>query len=223
MAEDYRPYIIRRGDHLQALAFERGATVDEVWNHASNDKLRALRASPDVLSPGDVIYLPISKLSGASLRKQSTNQYQATVPLQRLELELRFTGCELAPETPGCTVDPASGARVTKEEVGESASPSQKIVRVTLECPITTKTILLDVVNFERKYQLVVGDVDPSTTVAGVAKRLENLGYLTSGGPIEEADVPRAVKAFQRAAGLPEGELDQATRDALVDASGQPD
>src|SRR5215813_7826422 len=57
---------IEHGDRLHSparrlhssLAGARGLKWDTVWNHPKNAQLKAKRKDPNVLMPGDVVYLP---------------------------------------------------------------------------------------------------------------------------------------------------------------------
>jgi len=51
-------YEVKSGDWLAKIARDHGTTVGAIWNHRDNAAHRAKRGSPDVLYPGDVLYLP---------------------------------------------------------------------------------------------------------------------------------------------------------------------
>ncbi|MFC1792330.1 peptidoglycan-binding protein, partial [Planctomycetota bacterium] len=68
------------------------------------------------------------------------------------------------------------------------------------------------------EFDLELGHMNPVSETSGVKARLHNLGYDC--GPVDETmdeKTVEAIKAFQQDVGLStSGELDQATRDALV-------
>ncbi len=53
-----QPYVIRQGDHLAHLAHKFGFDPQAVWQDGSNDELREARPDPNILCPGDVLYIP---------------------------------------------------------------------------------------------------------------------------------------------------------------------
>lgn len=52
-------YIVRAGDWLAEIAARHGTTVGAIWGHPANAGHRAKRGSPDVLYPGDVLFVPV--------------------------------------------------------------------------------------------------------------------------------------------------------------------
>ena len=56
---DTIPYVVRQGDHLRSIAFSRGLDPDAVWQGDANSTLRKQRPNPDLLAPGDVLFLPV--------------------------------------------------------------------------------------------------------------------------------------------------------------------
>jgi hypothetical protein len=78
-----QPYVIRQGDFLLKLGFELGFDADTVWQDPSNADLRALRPDPNILFPGDVLYVsdpPTQPTAGASLTPGSTNTFVSDTP-----------------------------------------------------------------------------------------------------------------------------------------------
>ncbi|MEZ4446256.1 MAG: LysM peptidoglycan-binding domain-containing protein [Polyangiaceae bacterium] len=51
-------HVVKTGDYLVKIAFEHGTTVAAIWQHPDNAALRAQRGSPDILYPGDVLFIP---------------------------------------------------------------------------------------------------------------------------------------------------------------------
>jgi LysM domain-containing protein len=56
-------YIVKSGDWLAKIAEEHGSTVSAIWNHPENAEHRALRGSPDVLYPDDVLHIPAASVA----------------------------------------------------------------------------------------------------------------------------------------------------------------
>jgi len=51
-------YTIQEGDCVSSIASKAGFLWTTVWNHANNASLKQLRTDPNVLNPGDQIFIP---------------------------------------------------------------------------------------------------------------------------------------------------------------------
>jgi len=218
MAKTYQPHIVRQGEHLDRLAFLRGADPDEVWNDPSNADIKAKRASKDVLYPGDVVHLPEGEQEGLALEQGTTNRYTADVPKRTLRVTVNSQKGPYANEPYEVHGLPSRpGAAPPKGTTGANGE-------VELSVPILLREIGVFLPNPNITYLFRIGDVDPMSEPTGAQKRLENLGYLEPGTPHDPEAVEAALRAFQHKNGLPvTGQLDQATQNKLVEASGQCD
>jgi hypothetical protein len=212
----YAPHVVQQGEHVVKLAFLHGATPEEIWDHPDNADLKAKRASMHVLCPGDVLHLPEGEREGLPLHEGTKNRFSAQVPSHEVSITLTGPKGPLAnepyevrglPQRPG--EPPPTG---TTGQGGE----------VALSIPAHVREVSVRLTNQNITYAVRVGDVDPIGEPSGVTRRLENLGFLVPGGGHGAAEVAGAIRAFQLRAGLEvTGELDDATRSKLLDASGQ--
>src|SRR3954451_21626677 len=52
-------YTIRQGDYISKLAADRGfSDFKNIWDHPKNQQLKKLRTTPNVLAPGDALFIP---------------------------------------------------------------------------------------------------------------------------------------------------------------------
>ncbi len=51
-------HIVRQGDCLASISEEYGFLLSTIWNHPENAKLRSCRKDPNVLFPGDKVFIP---------------------------------------------------------------------------------------------------------------------------------------------------------------------
>ena len=216
----YQPYVVKPGDYLAKLAHIYDFEVMEVWNHPLNAELRAKRGSPDILYPGDVLYIPMEQepRPGVPVKARTTNTYVTRLPTIPLTVAFRHGDAILASEP--CQIHGLApkGAKPPQER-----TDAKGILRLQ----ITPATSYLEVVFPRRglRFPLYVGTMDPIEERSGVAKRLANLAYLSPQAAYGRACPPelldRALRLFQRDHGLePTGEAEKATRRALVQAHG---
>jgi hypothetical protein len=227
-----RPYVVKQGDYLTKLAHDLKFDADEVWAHEKNAALKELRTNPQILAPGDVLYVPKDpKPVLKPISKGTTNPYKATVP--RVKVELRM--CDenrkaLAGAT--CWVH-GLGGEPRKLEAGGSGE-------ITVEVPVHVKRFEVVVETPRVVFEVEVGGMDPIDVNSGLASRLSQLGYLAADDHFvaaarelglgddelsdedQEAWVAEGLVAFQLAKndGQATGQLDAETRSAIEDEHG---
>lgn len=202
-------YEVRPGDCLSSIAYRHGLTWQRIWNHPANAELKRIRGNPNILYPGDRLYVPEKESknhSGASERKHRF--VRKGVP-ETLNLTLRREGKPLAGEPFTLHI----GARTHR-----GTTDAQGRVQVPIVPDAESATLILGQGAATQVYELRLGHVDPVTEVSGIQARLRNLGYDCGAvdGLLSEATI-EALRAFQEAVGLQAtGEIDDATRAALV-------
>jgi hypothetical protein len=210
-----RPYVIRRGDHVTAIAHRVGSRADEIWQHPRNEALRGRRADRDVLAPGDVLFVPEPRRERHPLTPQAANRMVARVPRVNLAITFRDAAGEaLANEPFVVHGGPTPPPRGTTDGAG--------VARFSV--PVHTREVHLVLEQRGASFVVAVGDLDPADERSGARQRLEQLGFpcgAHGAGPCDEATLRRAVVAFQRSRDLPPtGELDARTSEALREAHG---
>ncbi|WP_437738183.1 peptidoglycan-binding protein [Sorangium sp. So ce1335] len=210
-----RPYVVRQGDYLSRLAYRFGFDAEEVWNHPRNQALRERRASPEILAPGDVLYLPEEPSRGAALTPHAANRFRGAPPRIEVEIALAIEDEALA------------GARCVVEGAGapiEATADGDGVVR--FEVPAHVGRVELVVPDRRVRLSVLIGHLDPHDDDSGAMGRLANLGLLLPGHGAETDDERRArlhaaVARFQEQQGIAvTGLLDDETRSALRGANG---
>lgn len=205
-------HIVRRGDHLPKLAFERGVDPETVWNHPKNKALRELRKDWHILCEGDILTIPVpDPPEGLPIRAGTTNRYKGQVP--KIDTPVRFAD-EAGPYAGEAYVIRGMGKPVEGTTDGDG--------HLTISSPMWVRTVQVEFPARGVAVDLLVGDMDPITEISGVQMRLAHLGYLKArkSNALDEATV-EALRAFQRAQYLdPSGQIDDATVAALKDAFG---
>ena len=198
-------HTVEQGEYLSGIARAYGFTSHApIWDHPSNAALRKRRGNPNVVFPGDEIFIPeprpkhVARATGALHRFELHGE---TV-LLRLVIGDRFSKpianapCELRVEDEpfALTTDGAGkleqkirpGAREALLVVKDAASPIDRVA-----IPVR------------------IGHLDPVDTPSGQAARLDNLGYFAALSDDEGADEKErearflsAVEEFQCDQGL---------------------
>jgi len=173
-----------------------------VWDAPGNAALRARRANPDVLFPGDEVVLPDLARADRPCALDALNRFRVAVPGTTLRLVVQ------TPE--GAPVD-GCPYRLLIDGLPPHAGRTDG--GGALECPIrpTDDHATLELGpdrrlaagTEPRMFDLQLGALDPVSELAGVQARLNNLGFEAGqvdgiAGPLTRA----GVRAFQRAAGL---------------------
>jgi hypothetical protein len=205
-----KPYVVKQGDHLTKIALSFGVDPEETWNHTRNAELRA-RREPNLLAPGDILYVPPSRRQGLPFTEGATNRYRATVPRAPLRIGFQAAGKAIADEPFEIR---GLGRPLTGATDGSGV--------LCIEVPVHMREIDVHFTRLDVVFPVLVGDMNPVDELSGIRKRLEQLGYYRGFETIE-ADVRDrlAIESFQRQSGIEStGELDEATKKALAEVYG---
>ncbi len=206
-------YTIKQGDHLSRVARQYGfRDYRIIWDHANNADLKKKRGNPNVLMPGDVLFIP---------EKQQKEEVRPTTDmhvfkLKEAKLKLRFTVldfdnkpiadtvCELEVEGSKYSLKTDAKGKIEKTIDAASENGVLRIASLEMEMPVK------------------IGHLDPADETTGWRQRLINLGYharaLDDG---DDAKLRQAVEEFQCDHGMKvTGELDDATKAKLKDQHG---
>lgn len=206
-----KPYVIRQGDYLNALAFRFGFDPQAVWNDAKNEDLRKKRKNPDVLYPGDLLFIPDTPLPPKEITAQSENPFTTAVPLTKFTVK-----------------GPPDAAYIVEGIVPPLEGTAGGDGAIELEIPVTTQELLLTYPELGFAYPLRIAHLNPVDEPSGVQGRLGNLGFgrtpmahllqdvLALGEP-EEVLAARAITQFKQTHKLGNtAEVDEATREKLL-------
>jgi hypothetical protein len=218
---------VTQGEHLSEIGSKYGfPDYRVIWNHPQNTGLRSERKNPNILFPGDVIFIPDKQIKYDSSPTDQRHVFQ--VNKQRLFLRIRLerefgdavrdTKCELrvGSEVKLLTSD-ASGQ--IQEEIPSDAHDANLIVKDTIEAAAEAQIQKLPL-NVEMKIK--IGHMDPSDKPSGQLARLINLGYYRAAeDPVDSHEFQSAIEEFQCDHGLlVDGKCGPKTRAKLEEVHG---
>jgi hypothetical protein len=197
MATDY---IVQQGDYLSKIAKDYGfSDYRTIWHHPNNAGLKSKRKNPNVLFPGDHLFIPDRELREESRPTDKRHRFKMKGPGLRLRLVLEDmyekpianAQCILAIEN-----DFRKVITDAKGKIDEPLPPGVTSARLIIQDSNQTHLSFVEI-------PLKIGHLDPLEELSGQQGRLKNLGYFP--GNSEDKDDPTfclAVERFQAEHGL---------------------
>lgn len=188
-------YTVVQGDHISSIANDYGfSDYLVIWNHPNNAQLKSDRQNPNVLSPGDKVFIP--DRTPKEVTRGVDKRHNFKVKLKPLKLRLILKDAYEKPivNTPCVLRIGEVSKSLTTDGDGKlelvippSAKDSTLLIQGDQETPY-----------FGMVIPVKIGHLDPETTISGQQGRLANLGYYW--GEIDGEDSPdfrSAVEEFQ--------------------------
>jgi hypothetical protein len=200
------PHVVQQGECITSLADRYGFLWQRIWEHPENSTLRQKRKDPNVLFPGDSVFIPDPEVKQESRSTDQTHKFEKLGAPAKIDLRLLIEDKPRAGESYRLVID-----GVTKNGKVDGSGHVKESVAPT----VSSGTLYVGSGTTQDIYQLQFGALDPVETPTGLKGRLLNLGYGAD-------DIAEAIRAFQSKQGMPlTGEADDATRARLVSEFGQ--
>lgn len=206
-------HIVIQGEHLSQIATKYGfRNYLTIWDDANNADLKQLRQDPNILFPGDSVFIPDKEAKEVARGTALRHVFRVDVPKLELRIAL-LDWCEKPLAGISCALDVAGnisplttdGDGVIRNGIDSGAK--QGAVRV--------ESLALDVA-------IEIGSLDPVKEDSGFQARLINLAY--DAGPLgfdNAMELRSAIEEFQCDHGLKvSGIFDAATKDKLREVYG---
>lgn len=183
-------YTVMQGDCIESIAFAHGHHWETLWNHPGNRELVAGRGNPNILLPGDSVFVPGIVPRSQAITTGQVHPFRVkgvpfSLNIQLLDEEGRprenqeYTlSIDGAPSEAGSTL---SGGWIRR-----SLPPGSRQGRLVVRQGM-----------IEEHYSLRVGHLDPYDSLSGLRQRLTSLGFHcdTSAREMDESTW-RALRAF---------------------------
>lgn len=216
-------HVVKQGEHLSSIAKQYGfPDYQVIWNHQQNASLKQKRVNPNVLFPGDEIFVPEKKVKELSCPTDQKHDFEVSIKTLRLKLELlrgynepfAQTPCRLVVEADSFSLT-SDGHGVITHDIARDAKSATLTIQDKIEIQQTQ-------VPLDRIIAIRIGELDPVEERSGQLARLANLGYyLGAFDAVEDADFESAVEEFQCENGLKvDGVCGPKTQAKLKDAHG---
>ncbi len=201
-------HIVARGEYLSQIAKNYGIPPQKIWDDPANQELRQKRKTPNILFPGDSLFIPRKIAKEQSCATDQRHRFKSTVGKQKIRLILKdgfgkpIRVMEYRLSIPGLP-----------EVKGKTDSTGLLEAKI----PVDLQTVTLLVPSLGYCVTLNVGQLDPAARLSGIQQRLDNLGFYCGScdgilGPLTQS----ALRRFQTWAGLPvSGKADDQTRHKL--------
>jgi hypothetical protein len=192
-------YTVKQGDYLPKIAEENGFyDYLTIWDHAQNKQLKDKRKNPNVLAPGDELFIPdktVKTEAGATGQRHRFKVKTGKLVLRLIVEDLygkpvANAKCELRVDGAVFQVVSAGDGKI-EQEIPVTAQDAELIVT-------DGETSLKNV-----KLKIEIGHLDPVEELSGQKSRLSNLGYYL--GSLDKDDALQfksAVEEFQCDQGL---------------------
>jgi hypothetical protein len=191
-------HTVVQGEHLSSIAKKYGfSTYKTIWDHAQNAELKKKRQNPNVIFPGDRLFIPDKGEKEESRSTEAKHRFELKTDRLKLRLVLEDlyekpianAKCELQIENEELKLT-TDGQGKIERDIKPTDEKAFLIIR-DLQTPINEILI-----------PIKIGHLDPVDEISGQKARLNNLGYFA--GPLEgrseeenKALFPSAVEEFQ--------------------------
>lgn len=186
-------HTVKQGDYLSRIAQKYGfADYQTIWDDAQNADLKKKRQNPNVLYPGDKLFIPEKEEKEVPGATEQRHKFK--VKRKPLKLRLVLEDVDFQPLSNKKCVLYVDGEKfeLTSELNGlveHDIPPTAQQARLLVEddnAPVTLEVPIL------------IGHLDPIGTASGQKARLNNLGYFA--GPLDKEDedlLKSATEEFQ--------------------------
>lgn len=199
--------VVKAGEqHVTRIAGDAGfRSIAPVWDAPENAALRRARVNPNTLAPNDIVVVPAPDPRSDDRPTGRTNVF--TVVSEALQLTLRLQDEAQRPlASRACQFvagKPNAAGRGTRTQPPFDAVSDAKgsltanVGRTVTEGELTVHADGSITSAIVARIRLVIGALDPPSTVSGQRSRLNNMGYFAGFSANDTAQLQWAIEEFQ--------------------------
>src|SRR5262245_59379690 len=196
-----RVHRVQQGECLSTIAAHyRISEWQGLYNHASNADLRKLRPNPNILFPGDEVFIADHD-NGKRVECSTGQAHTFTIKTPQTALRVFLKDADGEPFTQKKYV-----LHVGDKNIEGVTGPDGLL---ETEVPIGEGKALLSVWLWDDdpddpdiEYELQLGHLDPARTIEGVQARLQNLGFRCTVDGVVGPQTAAAIRRFREKYGV---------------------
>lgn len=201
-------HTVQQGECITSIADRYGLFWETVWNHSQNAELKQRRQDPNVLQPGDDLFVPEQRIQEEVGAAEERHCFRKKGIPAMLKVKI-VIGNEPYNNQPYTLI-------IDGQIAAEGATDGEGFVESSIPPQAREGSIRVGPQDSYLVFPVSLGTLDPIDTDDGVNGRLLDLGY----GADENSE--EAIRAFQEDNDIEAtGSIDQATRDKLQEVFGQ--
>lgn len=194
-------YVVRQGECIASVAVRNGfPDYTRIYFHPNNAEFRRSRPNPNIVDPGDTIYIP--DLDPQVYDRPTDVQHKFLLKTEQVQLRIVVLDENGDPRAKASYRlrhyrGEVTGVTGADGMIQHDIPPQLEQAMLYLTFPGKTGHAVT------REWLLKIGNLDPIETISGVQARLNNLGYLC--GEVDGVSGPKtqsAIRQFQEAEGL---------------------
>lgn len=196
-------HIVKQGEYLAQIARDYGlSTWQQIWGHSDNSALRAKRKNPNVLMPGDRLFVPELETKDVSVPSDARHSFRKSGSLLMLRVVFRDLDDKPIADTP-CDLQMGTDVLHMRTDGGGR-------IEVEIAPGIANATVVFERnVSFDIAIPLEIGALDPVEEPSGQRERLNNLGYFAGDASTSEEPGDETARQAQFQSALEEFQCDQ--------------
>jgi hypothetical protein len=193
--ESPNDYEIQQGDYISKIAADHGfSDFGTIWEHPQNADLKTLRTTPNVLAPGDKLFIPDKEVRTEARSTDAKHEFVLSGKPLKLRVVIHDMTDKAVSGKP-CDLKVSGSPDVTPLSTDGTGMVEREIKP---DAAAGTLKLKDDSLPLDLNLELKIGHLDPLDQVTGQKARLNNLGY--DAGEVNEEltlQFKSAVEEFQ--------------------------
>lgn len=241
-----KTYQVKSGDCLSSIAFDHGFFPDTLWNHSENASLKQNRKKMNHLEKGDLVKIPEKEEKEESAASEQKHRFRKKGVPAKLKLKIlkqdavdaqtestQSTTPEAASQVDARYEEPAEPTGMTEEpwrdcpftliidgESFEGFTDGQGFLEISIPPNAQNGNLTMNPNEPDQRiYPLQLGSLGSADEIAGMKRRLSNLGFNCGDQENEMTEnFEEVLRLFQETHELDiTGELDDATKNKVLE------